>query len=200
VRRITHSKTTFAIFVTMVTVVILAITASILFAAMSTASHASNTVYIAELGTISCTASAPAKLYPGGTSEGTVKFEIKSGTNLVTAGKVTNFKLTSFTIKWGTGSDQSATFSTGITNANNSATVVTTAGNWVFALNLGSGLDIGGSASGTCALTVTVPQGFDTSSSIPSWVSGGSPKDGYLVGNVTGVTCQFTVDVEATAV
>ncbi len=198
-RRVTYSKGTMTIFVTMIAVVILALTASILLAAMSTSSHAKNTVYIASLGEISCTASAPAKLYPGGTSEGTVSFTLASAEKLAKEVKITGFKLTSFTLKWGTESGQSATFSTGITNNTNSATVSTTAGDWVFALNLGDGLVVsaGETTPQSCTLSVTVPLGFDSTSA--TYFGGGSPKDGYLVGNVTAVDCAFTVEVEPTA-
>lgn len=193
-RRITQSRATFAVFVTMIVVVILALTASVLFAAMSTYSHASNTVYIASLGEISCSATAPAKLYPGGTSEGTVQFKLATADKSVKSVKLTNFQLTSFTIKWGTGENQSATFNTNIANETNSATVTTTAGDWVFALSLGAGLEV--SDTNTCTLTVTAPLGAVTDSTS---INGGSPKDGYLVGNVTGVDCNFTVTVEPVA-
>lgn len=194
-RRITHSKATIAIFVSMVFIMVVAMTASITLAAMSTYGFGSNTVYIANLGTISCTTSVSAKLYSGGTSDGTIHFTLAKGDNLVTTAKVTNFKLTSFTIKWG--SNQSQTFSTGITNASNSATVTTTAGKWVFALNIGSGLELTAGTAKACTLSVTVPLGFDNSDAHQS--VGGSPKDGYLVGTVTGVDCVFTIDVEPTA-
>ena len=75
-RRITHSKATIAIFVSMVFIMVVAMTASITLAAMSTYGFGSNTVYIANLGTISCTTSVSAKLYSGGTSDGTIHFTL----------------------------------------------------------------------------------------------------------------------------
>lgn len=197
-RRITYSKSTMTVFITMIAIVILALTASVMLAAMSTSNHAKNTVYIASLGEIKCTASAPAKLYPGGTSDGTISFALTSGKNLVDSVEITDFKLTSFTLKWGDKTGQSATFNTGITNSTNSATVKTTAGNWVFALNLGSGLSVSVGTPQDCTISVTVPLGFDNSESYDS-VKGGSSTDGYLVGNVTSVDFEFTVTVEPTS-
>lgn len=194
-RRITHSRATLAIFISMVLTMVVAMTASITLAAMSSYNYGDNTVYIASLGTVSCSTSVAAKLYPGGTSSATVHFTLASGTHAATKAKITNFKLTSFTIKWG--SNQSKTFSTGITNSTNSAVVATTAGNWTFALDVGSGVELTAGTAKACTLSVSVPLGFDNFGK--NQLVGGSPNQGYLVDTVTSVQCVFTIDVEPTA-
>lgn len=194
-RRITHSKSTLIIFISMLIIMFTALTASITLAAMSTYKFGNNTVYIADLGSVSCSASVSAKLYSGGTSDSTIHFTLAKGTNLASKAKVTNFRLTSFTIKWGT--NKSKTFNTGISNSNNSATVKTTAGDWVFALKLGSGVELTAGTAKAVVLAVTVPLGFDNSDAPTT--AGGSPMEGYLVGSVTGVDCVFTVDIEPTS-
>lgn len=194
-RRITHSRATLTIFISMVLIMVVAMTAGITLAAMSTSGYGKNTVYIADLGTVTCTTSVSAKLYPGGTSTATIKFALPTETNHATKVKLTNFKLTSFTLKWGTTSSTQATFST-VSHGTNSTTVTTTAGAWTFALNLGSGLEVTAGTDKTATLTITVPMGYNTST---DYTTGGSPANGYLVGSVTAVDCVFTVDVEPTA-
>lgn len=192
-RRITHSRATLTIFISMVLIMVVAMTASITLAAMSSYGYGKNTVYIADLGTVACTTSVAAKLYPGGTSQATVHFNLPTEANHATKVKLTNFQLTSFTLHWGTNSSKSFT---SVSNSNNSATVTTTAGAWTFALGLGIGLEVTAGTAKAATLTVTVPLGFDTSSTSNF---GGSPNDGYLVGTVTSVDCAFTVDVEPIA-
>ncbi len=205
-RRVAQSRATITICICMLGVMVLALTASILFAFLSTSSHGKNTVYISSLGTIECSATAQANLYPGGTSEGTLQFQLATGDNMVKSVNLTNFRLTSFVIEWaGSSGTQSATFST-VANSktngastNNTATVTTTAGDWVFRVGWTTGLGLTAGTGSNLTLYVTVPLGRANTDPAGTTMEGGSPTEGYLVGTVSSVKINFTIDVTPTA-
>ncbi len=184
------SRAEWGVFISMIVIALLAMTASITLAAMTDSDYGGNTVVIASVGTTTAYVSAPAGLYPGGTVDTTLNFQLSKDTHEVSKAKLSAFKLTSMVINYG--ESKSQTFSTKITNntSTGTATVDTAAGTWTFALNIGDGLLTAGTAKAT-NLSITAPLGA------PSGALG-SPMSGYLVDSVTSVVCTFEMTVEPT--
>lgn len=187
-RRMFRSRAELILFVVMITIMLIALTASVTLAAMQAHEYGENTVYIADVGEVSCTASVSAKVYPGGTSNATVHFSLAQDEHDVSKVSLSNFTLTSFTLKWA--GTESATFNT-TSSSVNSSTVTTTAGDWVFAMNFGSDTTLTHNAVKSATLSITAPFGADAGGKV-----GGSPKNGYLVQSIESIVCNFTVNVD----
>ena len=167
-----------------------ALSATVVFAAMTTTQKGSNTITIGSLGTVTCSADING-LYPGGKVNSTVTFNVSgqnadlkglqlsgftiTGLTLHGAAKVNNYQLSagnpiyeSITLTMG-GNDLSETYY-----------------NWT---TLSSG------AAGT--LTISAPLGL-TSDAIAGG-SQGSPVNasGYLTDSITSATLTFTLKVSA---
>lgn len=188
-RRVMNSRASWIVFLSMMIVVVVAMAASITLAAMYAYDYGQNTVRIAGVGEVSCTTTVPAKVYPGGSGTADVQFALAKGQYDVSKVNLSDFKLTSFTLNWG--ADKSKTFNQVTTTAGTS-TVVTPAGKWQFALSFGADGTLTASTNKTATLTITAPLGAPSSDNI----YGGSPEDGYLVGSVTSITCDFTLLVD----
>ncbi len=172
------------VIVSMICIMLLAVTMSVYFASMTAHKYGQNTIYIASLGTVSASATAMGKLYPGGTASTPMKFELEAGDYQVTDVLLTNYRLTSFTLEWG--SSGSKTFLP--QNGDNGPIITTTAGEWAFELNLGTGMLSTREPLIEAHMDITVPQGAPSGSM-------GNPNYGYLVQSVSRVSCTFEVSV-----
>ena len=188
-RRVLHSRATLILFVSMITITLVAMTASITLAAMQVYDYGQNTVRIASVGEVACTTSVSANVYPGGTSDATVLFSLAKGDYQVSKVSLSNFTLTSFTLNWG--SNKSQTFNS-VTTSGNTNTVATTAGNWVFSMNFGADPTVTNGTNKSTTLSITAPLGADSSDQN----FGGDPAKGYMVGTITSIVCNFTVLVD----
>ena len=183
------SRAEWIIFVSMLLVVMVAMSASITLAAMSVYNYGQNTIRIASIGTISCSASVPAKVYPGGTSNATLTFSLAKNQYEVSSVSLANFRLTSFTLNWGSG--RSSSFNSVTQVSANTTTVATTAGTWRFALDFGADSTLNSGTGKNTTLTISAPLGAAGGEAV-----GGNPELGYLVASVTSITCNFDIDVE----
>ncbi|MBO5103317.1 MAG: hypothetical protein J6C13_04425 [Clostridia bacterium] len=192
-----HSKSISIVSILVLSLLIVALTASITLAAFTWSSNAKNTIYIADVGTITCTASAKAELYPGGTSTATISFNMGSISHKASQVTLSNIKLTKLTL---TGTTFTNNHSTIVNTTANQCSVSTSAGSWVVKVLAGSTNITNNSSSVTWttssalagSIEITVPYGASTGSA-------GTPANGYLTDSVTDVIMTFTVDVTATA-
>lgn len=165
-----------------------ALSATVVFAAMTATQKGSNTITIGSLGTVTCSADING-LYPGGTVNSTVTFNV-SGQNADLKGlQLSDFTITGLTLH---GAANNYQLSKG--NPIYDSIVLTVGGedlkdsyyNWT---TLSSG------ATGT--LTISAPLGL-TSDAIAG-NGQGSPTNagGYLTDSITSATLTFTLNVSA---
>ena len=163
-----------------------ALSATVVFAAMTTTQKGSNTITIGSLGTVTCSADING-LYPGGTVNSTVTFNVSGQNADLTGLQLSDFKITGLTLR---GATNDYPLSAG--NLIYDSVSLTMGGNdlsetyynWT---TLSSG------AAGT--LTISAPLGL-TSDAI-SGNGQGSPVSGYLTDSITSATLTFTLKVSA---
>ena len=165
-----------------------AFSATVVFAAMTATQKGSNTITIGSLGTVTCSADING-LYPGGTVNSTVTFNVSGQNADLTGLQLSDFKITGLTLR-GTTNDYPLSAgnyiydSVSLTMGGNDLSETETYYNWT---TLSSG------ATGT--LTISAPLGL-TSDAI-SGNGQGSPVSGYLTDSITSATLTFTLKVSA---
>ena len=165
-----------------------ALSATVVFAAMTATQKGSNTITIGSLGTVTCSADING-LYPGGTVNSTVTFNVSGQNADLTGLQLSDFKITGLTLH-GTTNDYPLSAGNPIYDSIEltigSNDLSETYYNWT---TLSSG------AAGT--LTISAPLGL-TSDAI-SGNGQGSPVNasGYLTDSITSATLTFTLNVSA---
>ena len=165
-----------------------ALSATVVFAAMTATQKGSNTITIGSLGTVTCSADING-LYPGGTVNSTVTFNV-SGQNADLKGlQLSDFTITGLTLH-GTTNDYPLSAGNPIYDS-----VSLTVGSNDLSETYYNWTTLSSGAAGT--LTISAPLGL-TSDAI-SGNGQGSPVNasGYLTDSITSATLTFTLNVSA---
>ncbi len=165
-----------------------ALSATVVFAAMTTTQKGSNTITIGSLGTVTCSADING-LYPGGTVNSTVTFNVSGQNADLTGLQLSDFKITGLTLH-GTTNDYPLSAGNPIYDS-----VSLTVGSNDLSETYYNWTTLSSGAAGT--LTISAPLGL-TSDAI-SGNGQGSPVNasGYLTDSITSATLTFTLNVSA---
>ena len=182
--KLKNLKTLNIYLILLASVLVVALTATITFAAMTATQKGSNTITIGSLGTITCEVSL-SNLYPGGTSTGNVTFQVSNQDTQLTGLQLSGFKLSSITLK----GDSTYPITSGSMFDSVSLTVdgtnlTSSSYNWTDLQNTLSG-----------SISITAPLGLTTDEILDK--EQGSPVDGYLTNSIDTATLTFTINVSA---
>ena len=182
--KLKNLKTLNIYLILLASVLVVALTATITFAAMTATQKGSNTITIGSLGTITCEVSL-SNLYPGGTSTGNVTFQVSNQDTQLTGLQLSGFKLSSITLK----GDSTYPITSGSMFDSVSLTVdgtnlTSSSYNWTDLQNTLSG-----------SISITAPWGLTTDEILDK--EQGSPVNGYLTNSIDTATLTFTINVSA---
>ena len=183
--KLKNLKTLNIYLILLASVLVVALTATITFAAMTATQKGSNTITIGSLGTITCEVSL-SNLYPGGTSTGNVTFQVSNQDTQLTGLQLSGFKLSSITLK----GDSTYPITSGSMFDSVSLTVD---GTNLTSSSYYNWTDLQNTLSGS--ISITAPLGLTTDEILDK--EQGSPVDGYLTNSIDTATLTFTINVSA---
>ena len=192
--KLKNLKTLNIYLILLASVLVVALTATITFAAMTATQKGSNTITIGSLGTIDCTVTID-NLYPGGTSTGDVTFTVDGQDSQLKGLQLSGFKLTSIILTGNSGAaypvSSGSMFDSvdlKIGEGNNEISLKSASKDWT---DLSNGLN--------CTITIKAPLGATTGQIVGNntGVEICKPTDGYLTNSIKSATLTFTINVSA---